>query len=152
MRKGTGRFSCENARSLKNTGERKTYENSNKSRNIDACLQHGFAEYTPRRGALPRNERPENAGNEVILISSGAIGMGVGKLGLKKRPTDIPTKQAAAAVGQCELMYIYDKLFGEYNHTVAQILLTKRTWRTRRAAKTSKIPCSACLSSVRYPS
>ena len=67
----------------------------------------------------------KNAGNEVILISSGAIGMGVGKLGLKKRPTDIPTKQAAAAVGQCELMYIYDKLFGEYNHTVAQILLTK---------------------------
>ena len=67
----------------------------------------------------------KNAGNEVILISSGAIGMGVGKLGLKKRPTDIPTKQAAAAVGQCELMYTYDKLFGEYNHTVAQILLTK---------------------------
>lgn len=67
----------------------------------------------------------KNAGNEIILISSGAIGMGVGKLGLKKRPTDIPSKQAAAAVGQCELMYTYDKLFGEYNHTVAQILLTK---------------------------
>ena len=50
--------------------------------------------------------------------------MGVGKLGLRQRPTDIPTKQAAAAVGQCELMYTYDKLFGEYNHTVAQILLT----------------------------
>lgn len=66
----------------------------------------------------------KNAGNEIILISSGAIGMGVGKLGLKSRPTDIPTKQAAAAVGQCELMYTYDKLFGEYNHTVAQILLT----------------------------
>ena len=66
----------------------------------------------------------KNAGNEVILISSGAIGMGVGKLGLGKRPSDIPSKQAAAAVGQCELMYTYDKLFGEYNHTVAQILLT----------------------------
>ena len=66
----------------------------------------------------------KNAGNEIILISSGAIGMGVGKLGLKSRPTDIPTKQAAAAVGQCELMYTYDKLFEEYNHTVAQILLT----------------------------
>jgi glutamate 5-kinase len=65
----------------------------------------------------------KNAGNEVVLISSGAIGMGVGKLGLGKRPSDIPTKQAAAAVGQCELMYTYDKLFGEYNHTVAQILL-----------------------------
>lgn len=67
----------------------------------------------------------KNAGNEMILISSGAIGMGVGKLGLKERPGDIPTKQASAAVGQCELMYTYDKLFGEYNHTVAQILLTK---------------------------
>ena len=66
----------------------------------------------------------KNAGNEMVLISSGAIGMGVGKLGLGKRPSDIPTKQAAAAVGQCELMYTYDKLFGEYNHTVAQILLT----------------------------
>ena len=66
----------------------------------------------------------KNAGNEVVLISSGAIGMGVGKLSLGKRPTDIPTKQAAAAVGQCELMYTYDKLFGEYYHTVAQILLT----------------------------
>lgn len=66
----------------------------------------------------------KNAGHELILVSSGAIGMGAGKLGLKSRPSDIPTKQAAAAVGQCELMYTYDKLFGEYNHTVAQILLT----------------------------
>ncbi len=66
----------------------------------------------------------KNAGNEVILVSSGAIGMGVGKLSLTQKPTDIPTKQAAAAVGQCELMYTYDKLFSEYNHTVAQILLT----------------------------
>ncbi len=66
----------------------------------------------------------KNAGHEVILVSSGAIGMGVGKLGLSQKPTDIPTKQAAAAVGQCELMYTYDKLFEEYHHTVAQILLT----------------------------
>ena len=66
----------------------------------------------------------KNGGHEVILVSSGAIGMGVGKLGLSARPTDIPTKQAAAAVGQCELMYTYDRLFSEYNHTVAQILLT----------------------------
>ena len=50
--------------------------------------------------------------------------MGVGKLQLSQRPQDMPSKQAAAAVGQCELMYTYDKLFGEYNHTVAQILLT----------------------------
>ncbi|MBO4422412.1 MAG: glutamate 5-kinase [Clostridia bacterium] len=66
----------------------------------------------------------KNSGHEIILVSSGAIGMGVGKLSLPERPTDIPTKQAAAAVGQCELMYVYDKLFGEYHHTVAQILLT----------------------------
>ena len=66
----------------------------------------------------------KNAGNEVIIVSSGAIGMGVGKLGLRERPDDIPTKQAAAAVGQCELMYTYDKLFGEYEHTVAQLLIT----------------------------
>ncbi len=50
--------------------------------------------------------------------------MGVGKLSLPHRPSDMPTKQAAAAVGQCELMYVYDKLFTEYNHTVAQMLLT----------------------------
>lgn len=66
----------------------------------------------------------KNAEHEIILVSSGAIGMGMGKLSLTKRPTDIPTKQAAAAVGQCELMYTYDKLFSEYHHTVAQLLLT----------------------------
>ncbi len=66
----------------------------------------------------------KNAGHELVLVSSGAIGMGVGKLSLGGKPTDIPTKQAAAAVGQCELMYTYDKLFTEHNHTVAQVLLT----------------------------
>ncbi len=66
----------------------------------------------------------KNCGHQVILVSSGAIGMGVGKLGLLQRPKDIPTKQAAAAAGQCELMYTYDKLFSEYNHTVAQLLIT----------------------------
>lgn len=66
----------------------------------------------------------KNAGHEIVLVSSGAIGMGVGKLSLAGRPDDIPGKQAAAAVGQCELMYIYDKLFGEYNHVVGQVLLT----------------------------
>ena len=66
----------------------------------------------------------KNSGHQVILVSSGAIGMGVGKLGLRQKPSDIPTKQAAAAVGQCELMYIYDKLFADYHHTVAQLLIT----------------------------
>lgn len=66
----------------------------------------------------------KNAGHQIILVSSGAIGMGVGKLFLSARPDDMPTKQAAASVGQCELMYTYDKLFTEYNHTVGQILIT----------------------------
>lgn len=66
----------------------------------------------------------KNAGHEVALVSSGAIGMGLGKVGMTKRPGDISTLQAAAAIGQCELMYTYDKLFSEYNHTVAQILMT----------------------------
>ena len=66
----------------------------------------------------------KNEGHEVILVSSGAIGMGVGKLSLPARPKDTTTKQACAAVGQCELMYTYDRLFNAYNHTVAQILLT----------------------------
>ncbi len=66
----------------------------------------------------------KNAGHEIMLVSSGAIGMGIGKLSLKEKPSDMATKQAAAAIGQCELMYVYDKLFSEYNHAVAQILLT----------------------------
>jgi glutamate 5-kinase len=66
----------------------------------------------------------KNRGDQVILVSSGAIGMGVGKLRLPERPRDIAGKQACAAVGQCELMYTYDKLFAVYNHTVAQLLLT----------------------------
>lgn len=63
-------------------------------------------------------------GHEVILVSSGAIGMGVGKLGLAARPTQLRMKQAAAAVGQCEMMHLYDKFFEDYGQTVAQVLLT----------------------------
>ena len=66
----------------------------------------------------------KNSGMEVILVSSGAIGMGVGKLSLTERPSDMASKQAAAAVGQCELMYVYDKLFSSHNHMVGQILIT----------------------------
>ena len=65
----------------------------------------------------------KNAGHELIVVSSAATGLGVGKLQIQ-RPQDITTKQAAAAVGQCELMYTYDRLFSQYNHTVAQMLLT----------------------------
>lgn len=66
----------------------------------------------------------KNSGVEVILVSSGAIGVGAGKLGLTERPADIPGKQAAAAVGQCELMYVYDRQFAHYNHATAQLLIT----------------------------
>ncbi len=66
----------------------------------------------------------QNSGKELIIVSSGAVGLGVGKLGLRERPSDTPTKQAAAAVGQCELMYLYDDLFDDYGIPVAQILLT----------------------------
>jgi len=67
----------------------------------------------------------KNSGREVVLVTSGAIAVGVSKLGLDGKPDDIPSKQAAAAVGQCELMFIYDKFFSEYGHTTAQVLLTK---------------------------
>lgn len=66
-----------------------------------------------------------NSGIEVALVTSGAIGVGAGKLGLRARPEDTPGRQAAATVGQCELMFMYDKLFAEYGHTVGQLLMTK---------------------------
>ncbi|MBR2973242.1 MAG: glutamate 5-kinase [Clostridia bacterium] len=67
----------------------------------------------------------KNMGKEIILVSSGAIGVGAGCMGMTERPREKVAKQAAAAVGQCELMNIYAKMFREYEHTVAQILLTK---------------------------
>lgn len=66
----------------------------------------------------------QNSGREMVLVTSGAIGVGVGKLGLRERPQETEKRQAVAAVGQCELMFIYDKFFGEYNRTVAQVLLS----------------------------
>lgn len=66
-----------------------------------------------------------NSGREIVLVTSGAIGVGVGKLGLKQRPRDIPGRQAAATVGQCELMFMYDKFFGENGVKTGQLLITK---------------------------
>ena len=66
----------------------------------------------------------QGMGHEMILVSSGAIGMGVGKLGLGARPTQLRMKQAAAAVGQCEMMHLYDKFFEDYGQITAQVLLT----------------------------
>ena len=67
----------------------------------------------------------KNSGHEIVLVTSGAIAAGVVKLHMKQRPQDVQMKQACAAVGQCELMHIYDKIFGEYGATVGQILLTR---------------------------
>lgn len=66
-----------------------------------------------------------NSGMDIVLVTSGAIGVGVGKLGLSGKPKDIPGRQAAACVGQCELMFMYDKFFGEYGQKVGQLLVTK---------------------------
>lgn len=66
-----------------------------------------------------------NQGKEVVLVSSGAIGVGCSKLNLEERPNTIREKQAVAAVGQCELMHIYSKFFGEYGNVVGQVLLTR---------------------------
>ena len=74
----------------------------------------------------------QNSGREVVLVSSGAVGLGMSKMNLREKPKDTAMKQACAAVGQCELMYMYDKLFGEYNLTVAQILLTRNILDTPR--------------------
>jgi len=67
----------------------------------------------------------KNSGRQVVLVSSGAIGVGVSRLRLDERPQDIKGKQAAAAVGQCQLMSIYDEFFRRYNQVVGQVLLTK---------------------------
>ena len=82
----------------------------------------------------------QNSGEDIMLVSSGAIGVGMGKTGLSRRPTENKKKQALAAIGQCELMFMYDKIFGEYNHSVAQILLTgypPMSWRATTSATTT---------------
>ena len=68
-----------------------------------------------------------NQGKDVVLVSSGAIAVGAAALGMKGKPAELEKKQACAAVGQARLMTIYQKLFGEYNQMVAQILMTKNT-------------------------
>ncbi len=67
----------------------------------------------------------KNQGKDVILVTSGAVSVGMGKLGIKERPSEMRKKQALSAIGQCELMDFYSRLFADYNHTVAQLLLTK---------------------------
>ncbi|MDE6313430.1 MAG: glutamate 5-kinase [Lachnospiraceae bacterium] len=68
-----------------------------------------------------------NQGKDVILVSSGAIAVGKTIVGIKERPDELAVKQACAAIGQCRLMMIYQKIFAEYNHIAAQVLMTKKT-------------------------
>ena len=67
----------------------------------------------------------QNSGKEIIIVSSGSVALGTGKIGLREKPKDTPTRQAIAAIGQCELMHMYDTMFESYGITIAQILLTK---------------------------
>ena len=86
-----------------------------------------------------------NRGDEVILVSSGAIAVGVSKMRLSERPKEIRMKQACAAVGQCELMHLYDKFFSEYGNLVAQILLTSEDVETEEKKQNLKNTFSALL-------
>lgn len=86
-----------------------------------------------------------NQGKEVILVTSGAIGTGAGKLGFAGRPKTIPQKQAAAAVGQCMLIHIYEKLFAEYGVTVGQVLLTREDFADRRRFLNARNAVNAML-------
>ncbi len=88
----------------------------------------------------------KNSGCEVVLVSSGAIAAGVTQLGLPERPRELPKKQAAAAVGQCRLMHIYDKLFSEYGQKVGQILLTREDMDIPRNSENLKNTFDALLS------
>ena len=87
----------------------------------------------------------ENGGDEVILVSSGAISVGVSKMRLPERPKEIRMKQACAAVGQCELMHLYDKFFSEYGILTAQILLTGEDVLTEEKKQNLKNTFSALL-------
>ncbi|MCQ2377213.1 MAG: glutamate 5-kinase [Methanocorpusculum sp.] len=93
----------------------------------------------------------KNSGHEIVLVSSGAIGMGVGKLGLTERPKDMVSKQAAAAVGQCELMYVYDRFFAAYNHTVGQLLLTAEDISDEKHSKNIRNTLEKLISSQVIP-
>lgn len=86
----------------------------------------------------------QNMGNEVILVSSGAIAIGTQKMHLSEKPKDLRMKQAAAAVGQCENMFLYDKFFGYYNKTVAQILLNADDICDEEKKKILRIPLRLC--------
>lgn len=92
-----------------------------------------------------------NDGNQVVLVSSGAIAVGVNKMNLPMKPVDVCMKQAAAAVGQCELMHIYDKCFGEYGNIVGQILLTAEDIAVKEKRRNLKNTFEALLENGMIP-
>lgn len=92
-----------------------------------------------------------NEGNQVVLVSSGAIAVGVNKMKLPMKPTDVCMKQAAAAVGQCELIHIYDKCFGEYGNIVGQILLTAEDIAVKEKRRNLKNTFEALLENGMIP-
>lgn len=77
----------------------------------------------------------QNSGKEMVLVSSGAVGAGMGKIGISGKPKELPMKQAAAAVGQAVLMRLYEKFFNDYNHNIAQILLTRDVFSNKIKSK-----------------
>ena len=86
-----------------------------------------------------------NAGKEIIFVTSGAIAAGIGKMNLTAKPDTIPENQALAAIGQGVLMHIYEKFFGEYGQTMAQLLLTKNTADDPHARENFRNSISAIL-------
>ncbi len=80
----------------------------------------------------------KNSGRDVILVTSGAVAAGMAKLSLDKRPLGNRQKQAVASVGQCALMHIYDKVFGEYGQSVGQILMTKEVFQHEKSRENAQ--------------
>ncbi len=87
----------------------------------------------------------KNSGKEIILVSSGAISAGVAKMGLAERPKTTAEKQALAAVGQCEIMSIYEHFFSMFGHTVGQILITRDIMENETARKNAENTFSRLL-------
>lgn len=119
-------------------GERKMRENITKAKRIVIKIGTSSITYVNGNINLKKMEQLvrviadlQNSGKEIVLVSSGAVGAGMGRIGLTERPKELNIKQAAAAVGQAILMQLYQKFFGEYNQKIAQILLTRDVFNSK---------------------
>ena len=99
---------------------------------------NGKLNYSRIEGLVRELADSVNSGRQILLVSSGAVGAGMDRLGWKEKPKNIPEKQAAAAVGQGILMHTYEKMFGEYGQIVAQVLLTREDSVNRRRYANSR--------------